>query len=55
MRANRLQACEVLREVRNCIFDSQYEVNSMLAKENTRIKEINENRKRAASCQSQLE
>ncbi len=33
MRANRVQASEVLREVRNCMFDAQYEVNSMVARE----------------------
>jgi hypothetical protein len=53
MRANRVQASEVLREVRNCMFDAQYEVNSMVAREQKRIRELNEERKRAASCQSQ--
>ena len=52
MRANRVQAGEVLREVRNCMFDAQYEVNSMVAKELKRIRDLNEERKRAASCQS---
>lgn len=53
MRANRLQAGEVLREVRNCMFDSQYEINSMVQIETKRIRELNESRRRAASCQSQ--
>jgi hypothetical protein len=53
MRANRVQASEVLREVRNCMFDAQYEVNSMVAREQKRIRDLNEERKRAASCQSQ--
>ena len=47
MRANRVQASEVLREVRNCMFDAQYEVNSMVAREQKRIRELNEERKRA--------
>jgi hypothetical protein len=31
MRANRVQASEVLRELRNCMFDAQYEVNMMVS------------------------
>ena len=38
---NRVQAAEVIREVRNCMFDSQYEIHSMIATEAKRIKEIN--------------
>ncbi len=53
MRANRVQVGEVLREVRNCMFDSQYEINQMITKETNRIRELNEQRRRAASCQSQ--
>ncbi len=50
MRANRVQASEVLREVRNCMFDAQYEVNTMVAAELRRIREVNEERRKAASC-----
>lgn len=50
MRANRVQAGEVLREIKNCMFDAQYEVNGMISIENKRIRELNEHRKRAASC-----
>ena len=52
MRANRLQANEVLREVRNCMFDAQYEVNAMVTKEVKRIRELNLLRRMAASCES---
>jgi hypothetical protein len=53
VRANRVQASEALREIRNCMFDAQYEVNAMVGKEMKRVRELNEERKRAASCQSQ--
>ena len=33
MRANRVQASEVLRKVRNCITEAQYDVYNMVAKE----------------------
>lgn len=50
MRANRVLTSEVLREVRNCMFDAQYEVNGMIQRETKRIKELNEQRRRATSC-----
>ena len=52
IKQNRIKAGEVLREVRNCMFDSQYEIHSMIAIESKRIKEINRHRKQAQSFQS---
>lgn len=45
LKTNRLQAGEVLREVKNCMFDSQYEIHSIIATEASRIKDINTQRK----------
>jgi hypothetical protein len=42
MRANRVQASEVLRKVRNCIIEAQYDVYNMVAREHQRIREVNE-------------
>jgi hypothetical protein len=41
IKTNRIQSSEVIREVRNCMFDSQYEIHSMIATEAKRIKDIN--------------
>lgn len=41
IKTNRHQAGDVIREVRNCMFDSQYEIHSMIATEAKRIKDIN--------------
>ena len=42
MRANKVQASEVLRKVRNCIIEAQYDVYNMVAREHQRIREVNE-------------
>ena len=41
IKTNRIQSGEVIREVRNCMFDSQYEIHSMIATEAKRINLIN--------------
>lgn len=41
IKTNRLQASDVLRHVRNVMFDSQYEINTMIGKEVQRIADIN--------------
>jgi len=51
IKSNNSHSGEVLREIRNCMFDSQYEIQSMIATEAFRIKAINDSRKKAASHQ----
>ena len=41
IKTNRLQSSEVMREVRNCMFDSQFEIHTMIAAETKRVKDIN--------------
>jgi hypothetical protein len=52
MKSNRLQASDVLKDIRNNMFDSQYEIYSMIATEAQRVKDINQQRIKAASYQS---
>jgi hypothetical protein len=49
IKENRSITFELIREVRNSMFDSQFEIVSIINKESAKVKKINEERKKAAS------
>ena len=52
IKLNRSKSLDVLRDVRNGMFDSQFEIQSMINAETNRVALINEQRKKASTHQS---
>lgn len=49
LKANKTRSMDMLHDVRNGMFDSQYEILAMINKEWKEVEERNESRKKAAS------